>query len=318
MSLSAPTVTVGFDIGGTNMRAAVVAESGKILDTQSIPTPRTQSGLERGIKELVTYFDRSYSVAGVGVAVAGFLDPECETVRFAPHLSWRNQPVRAQLEELLQVPVILEHDANAAAWGEYAFGGAQQHKNWVFFALGTGIGATLMIDGEIYRGAFGTAPEFGHICVVPQGRKCACGKRGCLERYCSGTALVETAKELLAHTDHDSSLLQLGVDGCLTGKAIMLAAHNGDELAQQVVADFARWLGHALSTVVDILDPELILIGGGVSGGAELYLDAAREYCVQNIVGSGYRPVPEISCATLGDEAGMIGVADLARKRQLS
>ena len=161
-------LTVGFDIGGTNTRAAVVDDSGRIVASISTGTPQTGDELIDVIVDMVRQLQREYVVDAVGLAIAGFLDPDCEIVRCAPHLPWRNdQPVRAQLEEALGLPVRLEHDANAAAWGEYRFGAAKDADIWVFFAVGTGIGATLMIDGKIYRGSFGTAPEFGHLTVVP-------------------------------------------------------------------------------------------------------------------------------------------------------
>ncbi|GAA1472690.1 ROK family protein [Corynebacterium felinum] len=305
------TVTVGFDIGGTNMRAGVVNDRGEIIHALAVPVPDSAEGLEQGIADLVASLGREHSIGAVGFAIAGFLDPKCEVVRFAPHLPWRDYPAKRKLEELLQLPVRLEHDANSAAWGEFRFGAAQGNPNWVLFALGTGIGATLMHEGEIYRGAFGTAPEFGHLTVVPGGRECACGKSGCLERYCSGSALEETAREMLvAHPDVATALR---VDDC-SGKRVMRLAGLGDALALMVVEDFACWLGSALSMVCDVLDPGAIVIGGGVSGAADLYLDRAKMVMAQRIVGAGFRPLPTVSCAQLGGDAGMIGVADLARK----
>lgn len=312
--MSSP-VTVGFDIGGTNMRAGVMTKTGDIIDATAMEVPQSLADLEQGIVTIVDRFRASYTIGAVGVAVAGFLDPECETIRFAPHLPWRDRQVRAELSAALQLPVRLEHDANAAAWGEYRFGGAQGQDNWVLFALGTGIGATLMHKGEIYRGAFGTAPEFGHIQVVSNGRQCACGKRGCLERYCSGTALEQTARELLAARSADASMLR-GRE--FTGKDVMNAARSGDAIACAAVADVAQWLGLALSMVVDLLDPGMILIGGGMSIDHDVYLPTAVEVMSENIVGTGYRPLPIVSTAKLGGNAGMIGVADLARQLLLT
>ncbi len=307
--------TVGFDIGGTNLRAGVVTDGGQIIDARSVPTPDTPEELEAGIASLVDSLRADHDVAAVGLAVAGFLDPDCEIVRFAPHLPWREAPVRARLSERLHLPVRLEHDANSAAWGEYRFGAARNAGTWVFFAVGTGIGATLMIDGRIYRGAFGTAPEFGHLTVVPGGRACPCGKRGCLERYASGTALVDTARELvdargLTHTDLAQALA--GPDAP-TGRDVMAAARAGDPLGLAVIEEFATWLGEGLAIVADVLDPELILLGGGVSRDAALYLDTTRTQLESRMVGSGHRPVPDVGTAELGADAGMIGVADLAR-----
>lgn len=292
--------TVGFDIGGTRCRAAVVTATGEILEQRSVPTPTRATELEDAIADLVAQLSVHHEPAAVGLAVAGFLDTERETVRFAPHLPWRDTPVRARLEQRLGLPVTLEHDANAAAWGEYRFGSVGGADTWVYFAVGTGIGAALMIDGQLYRGAFGTAPEFGHLAVVPGGRLCACGKCGCLERYASGTALADTAVE------H-------GMPAGLSGVEIMTAARDADPQALAVLDDFAGWLGQGLAIVVDVLDPELIVLGGGVSTDADLFLPAARETMAASIVGAGHRPLPIVGTAELGADAGMIGVSDLAR-----
>ncbi|WP_070976525.1 ROK family protein [Corynebacterium sp. MC3] len=309
-------LTVGFDIGGTNTRAAVVDDSGRIVASISTGTPQTGDELIGVIVDMVRQLQREYVVDAVGLAIAGFLDPDCEIVRFAPHLPWRNdQPVRAQLEEALGLPVRLEHDANAAAWGEYRFGAAKDADIWVFFAVGTGIGATLMIDGKIYRGSFGTAPEFGHLTVVPDGRVCSCGKQGCLERYASGTSLVDCALEVAAHGGFKKcGLYRKVVDKRATGHDVMEAAREGDELGVKALASFAEWLGRGLSIVADVLDPGLVVLGGGVSADADLFIEDAKDSLRRNMVGSGYRPVPEILCAELGPQAGMIGVADLARE----
>lgn len=308
---------VGFDIGGTNMRAGLISQQGEILRSLSAPSPRTTEGMEAGIADLVAQLRGDHDIEAVGLAVAGFLDPECERVRFAPHLPWRDEPVRERLEEILELPVRLEHDANSAAWGEYRFGSAQGADNWVLLAIGTGIGAALIVDGEIYRGAYGTAPEFGHLRVVPGGRACPCGKNGCLERYCSGTALVDTARELAATQKFTGSKLAdlLRNDpNSLKGKMVTEAARDGDPLAIAVMEDFSTWLGETLSIVSDVLDPGLIVIGGGVSRDADLYLDASVEHFSSRIVGAGYRPLAQVGTAQLGADAGMIGVADLARR----
>lgn len=302
--------TVGFDIGGTNLRAGVVNEHGEITDTLSVTTPGTAGELEDSIVKLVETLrdEHGHDIAAVGLAIAGFLDPECQVVRFAPHLPWRDAPVREILSQRLNLPVRLEHDANSAAWGEWRFGAGQGAKDWVFFAVGTGIGATLMTGETIYRGAFGTAPEFGHLVVVPGGRKCPCGKRGCLERYASGTALPDIVDELRGQ--YPTSLPE-GAGG----EAVTQAAYRGDELAVAVMEEFGTWLGRGLSMVADVLDPELIVLGGGVLQDAELFLDTARTTMSAEIVGAGFRPEARVAVAELGSQAGMIGVADLARSQ---
>ena len=309
-------MTVGFDIGGTNARAAVVDAGGTIVESLNTRTPHDAEGLTSTIVDMVGQLRARHDIAAVGVAVAGFLDPSCEVVRFAPHLAWRNdQPVRRDLAAAIGLPVRLEHDANSAAWGEYRYGAGRELDTWVFFAVGTGIGATLMHNGEIYRGAFGTAPEFGHITVVPGGRACSCGKQGCLERYASGTSLVDCAIDIATRGSFkDSRVYREVVEKRASGHDIMAAARDGDELGLAALDSFSTWLGRGLAIVADVLDPAQIVLGGGVSDDADLFLGAARASMEANIVGAGYRPLPEILCAELGSRAGMIGVADLARE----
>ena len=299
-------LTIGFDVGGTNVRGGVITREGKILASRTIPTSMDAEQLEADIVGIVDELRADYEVDAVGLALAGFLDPSCEVVRFAPHLPWRHANVRESLSQKLGMHVRLEHDANSAAWGEWCFGAGRGAEDWVFFAVGTGIGATLMTHDTIYRGAFGTAPEFGHIVVVPNGRQCSCGKRGCLERYASGTALPDTCADLRASYE-----TALPTDP--TGKEITQAARRGDHLAVAVMEDFSRWLGQGLSIVADVLDPELIVLGGGVSQDADLYLKGAVQAMGQDIVGAGHRPLVRVATAELGSAAGMIGVADLAR-----
>ncbi|AJI79355.1 ROK family protein [Corynebacterium singulare] len=303
------SLTIGFDIGGTNLRAAVIDEAGEILDSMSVPTAMDAAQLDDDIVRCVDELSDRHDIDAVGLALAGFLDPECEVVRFAPHLPWRDAPVRETLSKRLDVPVRLEHDANSAAWGEWRYGAGRGAQEWVFFAVGTGIGATLFTEGRIYRGAFGTAPEFGHLVVNPGGRVCSCGKRGCLERYASGTALPDTVADLRGQ--YETTLSENP-----SGEEIAAAARQGDPLAVAVMKDFGHWLGQGLSMVADVLDPELIVIGGGVSQDADLYLDTARECMARQIVGAGHRPLARVATAELGSAAGMIGVADLARQER--
>lgn len=299
-------LTIGFDVGGTNVRGGVITREGEILASRTVPTSMDAEQLEADIVGIVEELRADYEVDAVGLALAGFLDPTCEVVRFAPHLPWRHANVRESLSQKLGMHVRLEHDANSAAWGEWCFGAGRGAEDWVFFAVGTGIGATLMTHDTIYRGAFGTAPEFGHIVVVPNGRQCSCGKRGCLERYASGTALPDTCADLRGNYE---TLLPANP----TGKEITQAARRGDPLAVAVMEDFSQWLGQGLSIVADVLDPELIVLGGGVSQDADLYLEGATQAMGQDIVGAGHRPLARVATAELGSAAGMIGVADLAR-----
>jgi glucokinase len=309
-------LTVGIDVGGTNIRASVVDGDGEMLDTVQAPTPHSARALEDALDRVVRELCRRHPIGAVGLAVAGFITADRSTVRFAPHLPWKDTPVARRLGERLDLPVILEHDANAAAWAEYRFGAAAGGHNVVLVAIGTGIGAALLMDGELYRGTHGVAPELGHLQVVPDGRACPCGKRGCWERYCSGTALADTAIEMLATDPVHSTVLARDIfrdPGSLTGRRVAGAAQDGDPLAVLVMADFARWLGLGLAFVSDIFDPDLVVIAGGVSSSAPLFLDEAREEYARAITGAGHRPLARIRTTQLGEAAGMIGAAELAR-----
>jgi glucokinase len=309
-------LTVGIDVGGTNIRASVVDGDGEMLDTVQAPTPHSARALEDALDRVVRELCLRHPISAVGLAVAGFITADRSTVRFAPHLPWKDTPVARRLGERLDLPVILEHDANAAAWAEYRFGAAAGGHNVVLVAIGTGIGAALLMDGELYRGTHGVAPELGHLQVVPDGRACPCGKRGCWERYCSGTALADTAIEMLATDPVHSTVLARDIfrdPGSLTGRRVAGAAQDGDPLAVLVMADFARWLGLGLAFVSDIFDPDLVVIAGGVSSSAPLFLDEAREEYARAITGAGHRPLARIRTTHLGEAAGMIGAAELAR-----
>ena len=307
---------IGLDVGGTSVRAAVVDEQGSILDTDRVGTPSGEDALEDAIAGVIEELrNRHEDVGAVGLAVAGFVANDRRTVMFAPHLAWRAAPVADRIAKRVDLPVTLEHDANAAALGEHRFGAARGTRVAALVAIGTGIGAGLLLDGEIYRGAYGVAPELGHLTVVPGGRACPCGKYGCWERYCSGTALAATAIELLARHPGKSTVLARetsGDFGSITGRRVAGAARDGDPIAQRAVAELAKWLGEGLALVADVFDPEIVVIGGGVSGSAPLFLDEAREHYTAAITGARHRPLARIRTAHLGDDAAMVGAAALA------
>ena len=309
-------LTIGVDVGGTSVRAGVVDAEGTVLDTARAPTPGGESALEATVARVIEELARRHRVAAAGLALAGFVTPDRRGVRFAAHLAWRDAPVAERIAARTGLPILVEHDANAAALGERHFGAAAGASTVVFLALGTGIGSALLIDGVLFRGAHGVAPELGHLRVVPGGRPCPCGKSGCWERYCSGTALATTAVEMLAREPGRSPMLGRLVaedPGRITGQRVAAAARDGDPVACAAVADLARWLGEGLSLVADVFDPELVVIGGGVSGSAPLYLDAAREHYVAALTGAGARPLARIRTAQLGEAAAVVGAAQLAR-----
>ena len=311
-------LTVGVDVGGTSVRAGVVDAEGNVHDTARTPTPRSETALEAALAAVVGELAARHPVKAVGLALAGFITPDRRGVRFAPHLAWRDAPVADRMAERIGMPVFVEHDANAAALAERHFGAASGTATTVFVALGTGIGSALLIDGRLYRGAFGVAPELGHLRVVPDGRPCPCGKNGCWERYCSGTALATTAVEMLARDPGRSPVLRrlvAGDPGRVTGQRVAAAARDGDPVACAAMEDLARWLGEGLALVADVFDPELVVIGGGVSGSAPLFLDEAREHYSAAVTGAGRRPLARIRTAQLGEAAAVVGAAQLAREQ---
>jgi glucokinase len=308
-----PLPTIGIDIGGTSVRAAVVDAAGTVLAAVRDRTPRTEPDSEDLLVTLISKMAATTPVSAVGLAVAGFISADRHRVMFAPHLAWRDAPVPERLCARVQLPVVMDHDVNSAAWAEYRMGAAAGADVGLLVALGTGIGAGLVIHGEIYRGANGVAPELGHITVVPGGRPCPCGKRGCWERYCSGTALAETARAMMTQMDAPALGRLCGDDpDAVTGTMVAMAATERDPAALAAMDDLADWLAMGLALVTDVLDPDVIVIGGGVSAAAGMFLPLAVSQFAGQITGAGHRPVPRVELARFGDRAGLIGAALLA------
>ena len=312
------TLAIGVDVGGTKVAAAVVDEDGRILAKLKRSTPAASPArTEQTIADVVTDLQADYEVGAIGLGAAGFVDSAGATMLFAPNLAWRDEPLKARVEERLGRPVVVENDANASAWGEARFGAARGYREVMLVALGTGIGAAIIIGGELYRGRWGIAGEPGHIRVVPDGRLCGCGNRGCWEQYCSGNALVAEAREFARRTPGGAMrLLQLGggVAEGISGPEITRAAAEGDPAALRCFQIIGGWLGQGLADLAAILDPACFVIGGGVSEAGDLLIDPARAAFERALTGRGYRPFAEIKVAQLGEDAGIVGAADLARQ----
>jgi glucokinase len=307
-----PTLTVGIDIGGTSVRGAVVDADGRTLTTVRAFTPDTVPATEDLLVSVIDELGAGHPVAAVGLAVAGFVSVDRRRVMFAPHLAWRADPVPARISARVGLPVTMDHDVNSAAWAEYRLGAAMQSPLALLLAIGTGIGAGLVADGQIQRGAHGVAPELGHLIVQPGGRPCPCGKRGCWERYCSGTALAASALERWAAAGQP---VPDGLDADqVTGSVVARVAAEGDPIAAQAVRELGEWLAFGLAIIADVIDPELVVIGGGVSGAAEDYLPVAMAALPDLVTGGRYRPLPRIEVARFGDRAGVIGASLLARQ----
>ncbi|MGO2584544.1 MAG: ROK family protein, partial [Brachybacterium tyrofermentans] len=257
-----------------------------------------------------------HEVVGVGVGAAGFVSADRRTVRFAANLAWRQRPLADELERLTGLPVVVENDANAAGWAEYRFGAATEAKHMLMVTLGTGLGGAIVLDGQLIRGGDGFAGEVAHMTAVPDGQWCGCGRKGCLEQYTSGTALVRTAKRRAAAGDPAMGPLVQAAGGAkkeIDGPLITRVAHQGDPGAQELIAELGTWLGLGMASISSLLDPEVIVVGGGVAAAGEMLLAPAREAYAANLTARTHRTLAPFVLASMGNRAGIVGAADLAR-----
>ncbi|MCU0278121.1 MAG: ROK family glucokinase [Candidatus Nanopelagicales bacterium] len=313
------SLTVGVDIGGTKIAAGVVDDKGAILAKQRVATAgRDAEKVEESVAELVAALSAKYDIEAVGIGAAGFVDEKRSRVNFAPNLGWRDEPLRMAVEGIVGLPVVVENDANAAAWGEYRFGAGRGREYVVTITVGTGIGAGIVLDGQLYRGRWGAAAEFGHLNVEPGGRPCGCGNRGCWEQYASGNALVREARYLASERRSEAETLLNFGDGTpegVQGVHVTKAARAGDPVALAAFDFVARWLGRGMADITAILDPECFVIGGGVSEAGDVLLASTVRAFTESVSGKEHREMASVVVAQLGNAAGMVGAADLARHR---
>jgi glucokinase len=307
---------VGIDIGGTKIAGALVDESGQIIREARVATPDAGGdSIVEAVVAIVQELAAGESVIGVGVAAAGFIDAEQANILYAPNLSWRNYPFKAKLEALLSYPVIIENDANAAGWAEFRYGAGRGTKNMTMLTIGTGVGGAVIADSKMLRGGFGIGGELGHIRVVPDGRLCGCGAHGCIEQYGSGTALLRSARELADSANDAGARLRRIRDeaGELKGEQVYQAILEGDSGALGLLEDLGSWLGQTIASLSAVLDPEVVVIGGGVSAAGELLLEPIRKAYLANMPARGFRPELQLKVAEFVNDAGVVGAADLVR-----
>jgi glucokinase len=309
---------IGIDIGGTKVLGGVVTGTGEILATARRDTPREGGrALTEAIANVATELVQQYPVDSIGVSAAGFISSDRQTMLATPNISnWNGVNLVAELTEILDKKIVLENDANAAAWGEFKFGAGRGRSDLMMLTLGTGVGGGLILDGSVFRGAFGIGAELGHIRLVPDGQLCGCGIRGCLEQYASGSALMRHAREAIdASPLLARNLLDRGdgtIEG-LRGSDITDAARDGDPVAIAAFNTMATYLGAGIASLCAVIDPSCVVLGGGVIDAGELFLGPTRDAALRLIPFSGKHPYPEIVAAELGNHAGLVGVADLSR-----
>ena len=312
---------MGIDLGGTNIKAGVVDDAFRIIGRA-----KAKTGIPRPAEEVMDAMAECAKAAAadagvpweqirqVGIGVPGTANEETGVVEYANNLLFENVPMREYLQKRLHKEIDITNDANAAALGEVLAGAARGASNAVAVTLGTGVGGGIVIDGRLFTGFHYGGAELGHMGIVLGGRKCTCGRRGCLEAYASATGLIRSTKEAM-EAFPDSLMWELAREngGNVSGRTAFLAAGRGDAAARAVVNDYIQHLGYGLASIINILAPEILVIGGGVSNEGENLLRPLVE-CVRPQL---YIRTPEkqtrIALATLGNDAGLIGAAFLSR-----
>jgi glucokinase len=309
--------SIGIDIGGTKLAAGLVDDRGTVVARARRVTPaREPARIPDLIAEVVADLDGPPDLP-IGVGAAGIID-SAGVMRYAPNIDWRDYPLGETLRARFPTTVVtVDNDANVAAWAEYRAGaGSDAGASMVMLTVGTGVGGGLVMGGQLVRGAAGLGAEFGHIIVTEGGPRCSCGNRGCLEAVASGTAIGRSAREeLTAGQIPDSSPLAGSAPDEITGKSVTVAAQGGDEFAVTVLARAGFWLGVGIASLVNALDPELVVVGGGAMEAGDLLLDPATAAFEPRLMGREHRTLPPVRPARLGDDAGVIGAALLARDR---
>jgi glucokinase len=310
-------ITIGIDVGGTKIAAGAVDADGTVLARRRIATEAEHpQAVVAGIAKVASELRAAAPAAvAVGVGAAGLIDVERGVVRMAPNIAWHDVHLRDLLTDRLGLPAIVDNDANVAAFGESLFGAGRGAGDQAMVTVGTGIGGGLVIGGAIYRGARGLGAELGHVILNEGGAPCACGNRGCFEAMASGNSIGRRARERAAEPEAKTVVeLAGGIVEQITGEIVGEAAKKGDDFALSVFADTGKWLGVGLASLVNLLDPDVIVVGGGAAAGTgDLLLAPARVAMEERVIGHHRRVLPPVVPARLGYDAGLVGAAALAR-----
>lgn len=311
--MTASPQAIGIDVGGTKTAAMRVAADGTVLAREILPTPADDMAATLDTIVVAAKTVATADVAAAGIAAAGLVETATGVLRFAPNLAWRDAPLVAFVSERLGVPVVADNDNTAAAWGEYRFGAGRGYRDLLLVGVGTGIGGGIVAGGELFRGAHGFAAEIGHIVVEPDGPLCGCGNRGCWEQVASGQAVTRAGREAV-RSGVETSLVELsgGDVDRVTGPLVTRAAQGGDLVAIGIIAEVGRRLGVGIAGLVNVLDPEVVVVAGGVAAAGDLLLEPARAAYRDTVEAPDHRPEVPIVPAELGNDAGAVGAAALA------
>jgi glucokinase len=304
-------VVIGVDLGGTNLRTALLSSDGEVHDKRKEST-NASDGWKKVVARLVEAIasqqesaaQRGLTVAAVGVGAPGVIKIDTGIVVKSPNFpDWNNLPLKDELEKAVRVPVVIENDANAAALGEQWRGAGRDVSSMILLTLGTGVGGGIVLNNKIWQGADGMAGEIGHMTLIPDGRRCGCGNTGCLEMYASARGIVQSYQEAVAPASP-----------CITSAEVYQAARSGDATARRVMKDMGRMLGIGIANLINIFNPEMIVIGGGVRDAWPLFIDATREE-IRKRAFEAPAERTAIMPSLLGDDAGMVGAAAVALRK---
>lgn len=304
---------IGIDVGGTKTAAARVGADGSIVARATLPTPADDMAATLDTILEAARAVLSPDVRAVGIAAAGLVEWATGILRFAPNLAWRDVPLVEHLGGALGLPVVADNDNTAAAWGEFRFGAGRDYRHMLLVGVGTGIGGGIVADGVLFRGANGFAADIGHIIVEPDGPLCGCGNRGCWEQVASGQAVTRAGRR--AVRGGEQTLLRdqaAGDPERVTGPMVTKAARDGDAVSIAIIAEVGRRLGEGIGGLVNVLDTEVVVVGGGVADAGELLLTPAREAFRRTVEAVDRRPDVPLVHALLGNDAGVVGAATLA------
>ncbi len=308
-------VGIGLDIGGTKVLGAIVDDVGSVIDEHRVPSPTgSWAGLLDAIVTTTAELrSRRPDVVTVGIGAAGMVDLD-GAIHYAPNVpAFRSTAVRADVQQAIGLPTVVDNDANVAAYAEVRFGAARGMSDAMVITLGTGIGGGVVVGGKVLRGAHGFAAEVGHFQIDPNGPMCACGERGHWEAIASGTALGQMARDAVARGELAAVLEAAGGDvTAVAGPHVSAAGHAGDAEALALIDAYSFNVAIGLVGLANIFDPGVIAIAGGLVNDGELFLGPIRRHFLGHVEGATYRPTPEIVPATLGERAGVIGAAILA------
>ena len=308
---------IGVDIGGMSIKIGLVDKDGNILATQRVETShdayKSLADTISTINKILANNNLSYeNIKGIGVGCPGSVDRKLGKIDILPNLEWENVDIVDFIKKSIPTRVEISNDANVAALGEALYGAAKNYDNSVMFTLGTGVGGGIVINKKLYEGGFSRGAELGHVTLIYDGEPCTCGRRGCIERYVSATALINQTKQ--AMLKDNNSLMWKETDGSIDnvdGKTAFSCAEKGDVTAKEVVNCYVSYLGESIMNMLNIFRPDAFILGGGISGQGEKLVKPVKEYLEKFSYGYKNAPKAEILIATLGNDAGIFGSAKL-------